>query len=246
MTVPRVGGYADQWHRYYWAGVGPMPGVTSILKLQDALIGGDLAAWGGGIAADYVLGRFRDRENPPTAEEFLNPGLSLRTDALRAVSAKRDIGSAVHGKIEDLLAGKAWSRTPETGLYLDGFSLFMAEKHPEFIHSEQVVLSPTHHYGGRFDFIAKLDGRIALVDVKTGKAKPSHRLQLAAYAYADFIGKADDPTQYPLPKIKDFYVLLLRESSYELVPMAVTRADRRHFVELVKMFHKARAWEVIK
>ena len=251
MTVPRVGGYADQWHRYYWAGVGPMPGVTSILKLQDALIGGDLAAWGGGIAADYVLGRFRDRENPPTAEEFLNPGLSLRTDALRAVSAKRDIGSAVHGKIEDLLSGKVWNRTPETGLYLDGFSLFMADHHPEFIETEQMIFHPGANYGGRFDFIARIAKRIAIVDVKTGSYKESHRLQLAAYAAAQFIGRPGDEKRYPLPKIRDYYVLLLREGAYELVgtgPAATTKiivgpAERRHFLTLAKTYNAAKCWE---
>jgi len=235
MDLTKPLGMTDDNHKYGWQGAGPWPGVTAITGWQDGLNGsGGLTTWAAKIGAEAAW-----NEGAVPLEE-------ATAAALRALNRQKNIGSAVHGKIEDLLAGKAWSRTPETGLYLDGFSLFMAEKHPEFIHSEQVVLSPTHHYGGRFDFIAKLDGRIALVDVKTGKAKPSHRLQLAAYAYADFIGKADDPTQYPLPKIKDFYVLLLRESSYELVPMAVTRADRRHFVELVKMFHKARAWEVIK
>ena len=236
MTIPQVGGYADKWHRYYFAGVGPLPGVTSVLRMQDCLINGDLAAWGGGIAAQFVM------DNLTTFETYDDLS-SLKADALRAVSAKRDIGSAVHGKIEDLLSGKVWTRTPETGLYLDGFSLFMAERHPEFLETEQMVFSLRHGYGGRFDFIARIDGRIALVDVKTGSLKASHRLQLAAYAAADFIGRPDDETRHPLPRIRDFYVLLLREGSYELVKQVVGTAEKRHFMKLAATYQAAKAWE---
>ena len=51
VKAPQVGLYRDQWHRYAWNGDGPLVGVTSVLKLQDVMIGGDLAAWGGRIAA---------------------------------------------------------------------------------------------------------------------------------------------------------------------------------------------------
>ena len=244
MSIPTIGGHADQWHRYYWQGHGPMHGVTSILKIQDALIGGDLAAWGGGIAADYLLSAYSDDQN-----RFGFP--IIRAEALKAVSRKRDIGSAVHGKIEDLLSGKVWNRTEETGLYLDGFSLFMAEHHPEFIETEQMIFHPAANYGGRFDFIARIAKRIAIVDVKTGSYKESHRLQLAAYAAAQFIGRPGDDTRYPLPAIKDYYVLLLTEGGYELVgtgPAATTKiivgpAERRHFVTLAKTYNAAKAWE---
>lgn len=236
-------GMFDDNHKYHWQGGPALSSVTTVLKLQDALIGGDLAAWGGGIAADWMLENAVGPATNKHAENYTEYAAALRGAALRAVSAKRDIGSAVHGKIEDLLSGKVWTRTPETGLYLDGFSLFMAEHHPRFIAREEVVISLRHEYAGRFDFIAEIAGRVAIVDVKTGKLKASHRLQLAGYAASDFIGKPDDPTQYPLPRIKDFYVLLLREGSYELVPMAVTREDRRHFLTLAACYAKAKAWE---
>lgn len=241
MIIPQVGGYADFYHRYYWQGVGPMPGVTSILKLQDALINGDLAAWGGGIAADAVLGEWVRHPDPRHAEV---DGSDIRAEALKAVSAKRDIGSAVHGKIEDLLSGKVWTRTPETGLYLDGFSLFMAEHHPEFIATEQMVISLKHGYGGRFDFIGRIRKRIAMVDVKTGSLKKSHALQLGLYSdRSAFIARPNDDTKYPLPRIQDYYVLLLREGSYELVPMKVGSAERKHSIRLVRMYREAKAWE---
>jgi hypothetical protein len=234
-----VGAWDDN-HRYHWNGGPAMPSVTGILRLQDALMGGDgLTNWAAGIAADYVLTHW-------------GRGAEIaRAEAVAAVSAASRRGSAVHGQIADilnrtdqLLAGTVpIIPTAEAAPYVYGFSMFLAEHRPEFIHSEQVVLSPTHGYGGRFDFIARINGRISLVDIKTGKLKASHRLQLAGYAASDFIGKPDDPTEYPLPRIRDFYVLLLREGSYELVPMAVTREDRRHFLTLAKTYHAAKAWE---
>ena len=227
-------GMRDDNHRYYWADAGPWPSVTAISGWQDGLNGsGGLTTWAAKIAAEAVW----------SSSAMVGPLEEATAIALDALNRQRNIGSAVHGKVADLLAGKAWTRTPETGLYLDGYSLFMAQHHPEFIYSEEVVLSPSRSYGGRFDIIAKLGRRTALIDIKTGKAKKSHTLQLGLYADADFIGRENDPIQHPIPHIQDYYVLLLREGSYELVPISVTNADRRHARELTKMFHKARAWE---
>jgi hypothetical protein len=235
MDTTKPLGMTDDNHKYGWQGAGPWPGVTAITGWQDGLNGsGGLTTWAAKIAAEAVW-----------SDQYAvaGPLEGATAVALEALNRQRNIGSGVHGKVADLLAGKAWSRTPETGLYLDGYSLFMAQHHPEFIYSEQVVLSPTRQYGGRFDIIAKLGKRTALIDIKTGKIKKSHALQLDLYEDADFIGMPDDPTEYPIPHIQDFYVLLLREGSYELVPITVTNADRRHARELTKMFHKARAWE---
>jgi hypothetical protein len=231
MEATKPLGMTDDNHKYGWQGAGPWPSVTGITGWQDGINGsGGLTTWAAKIAAEAV---------------WMNPGNldDAVATAMTAINRQRNIGSSVHGKVADLLAGKAWTRTPETGLYLDGYSLFMAQHHPEFIYSEQVVLSPSRSYGGRFDFIAKIGGRIALCDIKTGKLKASHRLQLAGYAAADFIGKPDDPTEYPLPRIKDFYVLLLREGSYELISLPVTSYDRKHFLQLTKTYHAAKAWE---
>ena len=235
MDATKPVGMTDDNHKYGWQGAGPWPGVTAITGWQDGLNGsGGLTTWAAKIAAEAVWARAHGTLGP------LEESILVAMDAL---NRQRNIGSSVHGKVADLLAGKAWTRTPETGLYLDGYSLFMAQHHPEFIYSEEVVLSPSRSYGGRFDIIAKLGKRTALIDIKTGKAKKSHTLQLGLYADADFIGRENDPTQHPIPRIQDYYVLLLREGSYELVPITVTNADRRHARELTKMFHKARAWE---
>jgi len=241
-----VGLTRDQYHRYAWNGDGPLVGVTTPLKIQDTLIGGDLASWGGGIVADYIL------SNPK----------ATRDEALAKVREARDIGTAVHARIEHILLNDTPSvpcprHPPSFGQvacqllpdqvppYIYAFSSFLAAKRPEFLLVEAMIVNLTHRFAGTFDIAALLNGRRALIDVKTGKAKASQRLQLAGYAAGEFIGYPDDPEKHPIPKFQDYYILLLRPDGYELVQQDVTRADRAHFISLVKTYRKLRAWEGI-
>ena len=239
--APKLGLYRDQWHRYtYCDGTrteGPLVGVTSVLKLQDVMIGGDLAAWGGRIAAGHLL-RY-DREVLAMIDDT-----KALDAALSAVSAARDIGTAVHGQIEAILRQQPVTPTPETAPFVYAFTSFLATERPEFLGVEQMVANLTYRYAGTYDFGAKLRGRTALVDVKTGKLKRSHRLQLAAYAAAEFAGFEGDPERHPVPRFRDHYVLLLKpDGSYDLVDMQVTAADRRHFLSLTRTYHRIREWE---
>jgi hypothetical protein len=223
----------DQWGRYSWNGGGPIPGATTILKLQDVLIGGDLASWGATKAVDAIVDH-RLPYDDPTA---------IRRLAMRQVVAARDRGTKVHAAIEQILAGRQAEPTPETAPYIYAFSSFLAAERPEFLAVEQRIVNLREHYAGTFDFIAKMRGRIALVDVKSGKFKVSMRLQLAAYSAADGIGFEGDPEIHPLPRIRDHYILLLSPDGYELVEMAVTREDRAHFIALARTYHRMRAWQ---
>lgn len=241
----------DRYHRYSWNGDGPLVGVTTPLKIQDVLIGGDLASWGGGIAFEFAIAH-------PDA---------TRDQALAQVGLARDLGSAVHARIEHILLGEPtpnlsmpelpcprhpseFGRRRACGMhpelvqpYLDAFSSFLAGWRPEFLLVEFMVANLKHRYGGTGDIACLLAGRRSLIDVKTGKSKISHRLQLAGLAAGEFVGRPDDPTQYPLPKFQDFYTLLLSPTGYELVQHHVTAADRRHFFTLVKTYRALRAWE---
>ena len=166
------------------------------------------------------------------------------TQPLKAVSAARDIGTAVHGQIEAILRQQPVTPTPETAPFVYAFTSFLATERPEFLGVEQMVANLTYRYAGTYDFGAKIRGRTALVDVKTGKLKRSHRLQLAAYAAAEFAGFEGDPEQHPVPRFRDHYVLLLKpDGSYDLVDMEVTAADRKHFLALAKAYHRIRSWE---
>ena len=206
----------DRYHRYTVDGGPPLPGVTSILKLQDCLIGGDLAAWGARTALDYLKGQPGDTEG-----------------ALASVSAARDLGTAVHADVERVLTGLRPIGSPE---HMTALTAFLVKERPEFLHVEQLVANVTVGYGGTFDFIARLRGKVAICDVKTGRLKASHRLQLAAYAAAERMGDA------PMPRVRAYYVLLLRPNEYELIQLDVTAADKRHFKALARAYHRAKEW----
>ncbi len=219
----------DQYHRYTadypdTGRVGPLVGVTSVLKLQDTMIGGDLAAWGARIALESYA---------------TDPNLNT---ALAAVGAATQRGKEVHAQVEKILKREPVLPTERTAPYIYAFSSFLANERPEFVEVEAMVCNLTHGYAGTFDFAARLRGRMAIVDVKTGKPKASHRLQLAAYAAAEFIGREGDPEKYPLPRFRDAYVLMLRPGEYELVDLQIDASDKRHFLRLVKAWRAIREW----
>ena len=60
------------------------------------------------------------------------------------------------------------------------------ETNPEWIHNEKMVYSRKYGYVGTFDAIARINGKIYLVDFKSasGFYEMDHRLQTSAYAMA--------------------------------------------------------------
>jgi hypothetical protein len=228
VTEVSVGLSRDQWHRYRWNGGEAIPGTTSILRLQESLQGGDgLVNWAAGRAADHLLG---------------NPGAS-REEAVAAINADRETGTEIHAAFDALLGGEPLPPTERSLPYYYGIAAFLARERPEIIAREQAVINLEHRFGGTFDLAAVVRGEMALIDAKTGKGKPSHRLQLAAYAAAEFIGRPDDPKQYPLPAFTAFYVLLLRPDGSELVPVQVGQRERDHFLYLAEAYHRLKAFE---
>jgi hypothetical protein len=224
--------------------IGPIVGATTPLKLQDTLIGGSLSTWGAREALKAVAGLPFD-----TFQEMERAGLA-------AVNAATRRGTIVHEAIAALLRGETPVPTPETAPYIYAYTSFLAAERPEFLAVEQRVINPAAMYAGTFDFLARIRGRVALGDVKTGKWKASHALQLAAYSMCQMAGDGDLTLDQwhryfwsgdafrlrPLPRIVDFYVLLLRTDGYDLVPVTVTSADKRHYLQLVKTYHAMKAW----
>jgi hypothetical protein len=226
------------------APIGPIPGATTPLKMQDILIGGNLSTWGAKEAMRAISGRkFTDYA-------------AMELAGLEAVNAASRRGTVIHDHVAAILGGETPQPTVETSAYLYAWANFMAAERPEFLAVEQKVLHPSNLYAGTLDFIAKIRGRVALGDVKSGKFKRSMALQLAAYSMCNAVGDSltldqwhrywwsgDESDLTRLPRIQDYYILLLRETGYELVPVTVTAADRRHYLQLVKTFTAMKAWD---
>lgn len=233
----RVGLHRNQWHQYAWGASGWQPGVTTILRVQDALSGSDgLIRWATKLAAEAAFGVARASDSALFSDAV--------EAAITAVDSAKSRGTDVHAGIEAMIAGYDFAPSPETMPYWFGWSRFLVKEKPEILFSEQTVINLTAGYGGTFDLDATVRGQRALIDVKTGAPKPAHALQLAAYAGAEWMGSVDDPNKYDLPDFEAFYVLALMPEApyYELVPLTVGKAEIDHFLFLAKTYHQLKAW----
>jgi hypothetical protein len=235
-AAPPLGVSRDQYHRYVWNDgqtvVGPLPSVTTVLKLQD--IGGTdgLIRWAAGLAVDYALRAPADPD--------------VRKNALEESGRPAAVGTDVHDQVRRIIVGEPILPNPDTVFHLAHFAAFLGKERPKFLMAEEFVVNLDLRYGGQFDFIAELRDRVALVDVKTGKDRPAHKLQLAGYLESEFVARPESTERVALPAIDATYVLFLSETGYELVEKTVTPADRTHFRFLAETYHKVAAWKPLE
>jgi hypothetical protein len=231
--VPLIGLWHDDRHRYYWMGEGPWPGGSSLTEPADDKEG--LIRWAKNEVARCALDNF----------DFLNELVVRggRENAMTWVAGipdfKRDtaadLGSAVHRIAEAISRGEKPEVTEEQREYVAAYQRFLADYQPNFESLEQKVCNVTHRYGGKYDAIARINGKRTLIDYKTSRTlHPKIAIQLAAYAGAEFVGRTDDPRKYGqsklgLSKFQDFAVLHIRPEQYakgyRLVRFKVTEDD---------------------
>jgi len=90
--------------------------------------------------------------------------------------------------------------------------------------------------------LVEINGERGPLDVKTGKEKPSMRLQLTGLSMCDWHAEAGMEAER-MPVLDDVgWILLLRPDGYDLVRHEISKADRDHFVHLVGTYHKIREW----
>jgi len=112
--------------------------------------------------------------------------------------------------------------------YLTGWQRFLREKEFEIVGSEQIVSSKKYMYAGRLDRKGLYNGKLTLLDIKTGtRAKESlvkTELQTAAYAIAHDEGKKAKE------KIKQRMALwLLKDGDY----LAELHPNKSNYVEFL-------------
>lgn len=104
---------------------------------------------------------------------------------IKALSATE--GTKVHETIENLLKGENLALTPNVLPVVEAFNRFRQEHevltHPAMI--EQRLCHPGERYAGTIDVLAKVDGRVGVLDIKTSSGIwRDYNLQTAAYLYA--------------------------------------------------------------
>jgi len=224
----------DENHVYSWAdSQGVRTGivsVTGVLKLIDK--SGPLVGWAKReTAASAVrnLDTLMVMRNEAGADAAVN-WLKTIPDFQRDRAANR--GSEVHRIAEQIVRGTPPSEVPEElGPYVAAYHGFIKEWSPQWVAVEQMVCSLRFDYAGTFDAIAYIGKERWMLDIKTSTGVyPETALQLAAYAWADFIGRPGDPTKYIVPTAQRFGVIHVVPEGAELVPYNVDRETFRTFL----------------
>ena len=225
-------------HQYSFDGQGPWPGATAITGLQDSLGGMDgLLTWAVNLALDEVE---RNTTVPPT--DSTNWPL-VRQLALMAKNRPRDLGTAIHAVADQINRGVPPQMfTDGVAPYVAQYGAALYQKGIKILGSERYVVNTDIGVGGTYDSLVEIDGERGPLDVKSGKPKPSQRIQLAILSMGQWHGEAGLEAE-PMPELSGVgFILLLRPDGYELVRHEITDADREHVAHLVETFHRIKAW----
>jgi hypothetical protein len=188
-----------------------VPSVTTIMKSlpkQEVLV-----PWASRMSAEHADANWARLSTLPHRER-----VEEIKNAHQVYKDKRgDVGDEVHALIDCWSKGTPFPEvTTEVKQYARSFTKFMMSARPEFIENEVTLWSRKHGYAGTADFIARIDGRIVLGDVKSGRRLyPEVGIQLSALAHADFIIRVDG-SEEPLPLIERMAGLHIRPRSWKL------------------------------
>lgn len=220
MTKPNLSVTAGDGSRVYrHPGTGEqVPSVTTVIKggIPKPL----LVPWAARMAAEHACANWARLSQLPTAQRIAE--IKSAHDIYRERTSI--VGDTVHNLIDCWSTNQPYPQfTKEVDQYANRFIDFMLDKRPEFIENEVTLWSEKHGYAGTADFIAKIDGRTVLGDVKTGRnVYPEVGLQLSALANTDFILR-EDGREDPLPEFDGLVALHVRPRSWNLI--VVSQAD---------------------
>tara|TARA_Y100000817_G_scaffold65790_1_gene49704 strand:+ start:67 stop:843 length:777 start_codon:yes stop_codon:yes gene_type:complete len=117
--------------------------------------------------------------------EKVTHAISHSSDVVKNSAAA--IGTMVHQYAESKLRGENPARPvdPQAKAAAHAFDVWLKINKVEVIEVERAVYSRKHGYAGTCDLLAKVNGRLTLIDLKTSKSVyDSHFLQLEGYASA--------------------------------------------------------------
>jgi len=241
-AIERSGGhqytFIDGGTRY-----GPFPGCTAITALQDSLMGsGGLMNWGVAQAWDALLGR-----SDPEFRVHLDD--EARSVAFQAMNVPANVGNAVHIAVDEFNRNLPLEVNEVTAPYVAQYASALRREYIEVLSSERYVVNTEIGFGGTYDSLVKVWNmdlgvpEVGPLDVKTGKAKASQRLQLTGLSMGQYHGEAGLEAE-PMPALDSVgWILLLRPDGYELIRHDITDADRDHFISLVAAYHRIRSWQ---
>jgi len=162
-------------------------GATGKLDKSGALVG-----WAVKLFREFLYEKLRD--GMKITEDLVFEG--SRQHTIRKDKGA-DIGTAIHELIELYIKGKK-PATPEDEKIKNGFLAFLKwqnENKVRFLKSEEIVYSRKYDFAGIMDIEAKVNGKLAIVDIKTSSGLYNEmRYQTAGYQCAkeEMTGKKYD------------------------------------------------------
>jgi hypothetical protein len=211
---------------------GPYPGATALTALQDSLGGMDgLIRWSVNLAVDAAEANTDKDWN------------EVRGLAHAATKQQRDLGIAVHSIADQINRGHPPTMFTEgVAPYVAQYGAALYQKGIRILGSERYTINTTIGVGGTYDSLVEIDGEVGPLDVKTGKEKPSQRLQLAVLSMGEWHGEQGCEAE-PMPELSGVgFILLLRPDGYELIRHEISNEDREHVARLADTYHHIRAW----
>lgn len=219
---------------YTWRGV-DYPSVTSIRRMAGLPHG--LHQWSINKVVERAIGKADEIANRLAQANFDDGIVRVIKHELRtAATAERDAAAALGTAVHDAAAtGKAVDEVavalrPRLAHYLDWLDVSGAA----ILASEFQVWNPSVGYAGTADLMARLrNGRVAMVDIKTGKGVWSeHLLQVIAYAKGEFVGNdgvVDERLTGYLREVSLVAVLHLTNEGWEFIVLDYDAAAWRAF-----------------
>lgn len=140
-----------------------IPSVTTITGMLDKPW---LAAWKVKMCVEYIKSNLKNMDN---LSDVL---LAAKHESDKQRKAAADTGKAVHKWIELHTQGND-TPPPQDDGRIDQFMSWESIHKPIYIMSEEMVASQAHEYAGTLDLLAEIEGKVLIVDIKTGNSIPS-------------------------------------------------------------------------
>lgn len=234
-------------HRYFWNGEA-IPSVTTILGRMDK--GETLKAWAGKVAVEMAAN---------IAEELPDGRYALRPEALercaKAYATLRDeagdVGRYLHSYAEDTLQGRR-PQLPVTEAEKNGvqaFESWLSQNKIEPISLEQRVVSREYFYAGTTDFFGHVNGRLSILDFKSGKYIYDEAwFQAEAYGLALTEQRIHDNPGQDVDLILDKHIIRLSKETgdFEHKCRPMCRDELAPFLHLVALDKAMRTWNARK
>lgn len=228
-------------HSYYIDGE-KADGVTTLLG--DGLAKPALINWAANTTAAYAVDNWDELGALSVSERLERLKKSRYEDLDKA--ARR--GTEVHRLAEQLVQGLEVDVPEELAGHVEAYVRFLDDFEPEPILVETTVASRKWRYAGTLDLVAKIDGKVWILDVKTTRSGifPDNALQIALYRHAETFLAADGSEQ-PMADlgITCSGAIHVRADGYDLIPLDTSEAvfrDACHVIWVARMTKRMSDW----